>query len=211
MATASATSSDRQWFIVGRWQEFEGESRANLLRIAAVGVFYTIQLIQYYGLSARTEADEAFHRGATMLAVAWTLLALAVLLCLRRRIFPAALKYLSTLVDICLLTALAALAEQPAQTPLVMVYFLTLALAGLRFSLRLVWFATLASMVGYLYLVGATDETWFDADHATPVSQQLVVLASLGLTGVLLGQILRRVRSLAEEFARRLQTAGQAK
>jgi len=26
---------DRQWFIVGRWQEYEGEGRANLLRIAA--------------------------------------------------------------------------------------------------------------------------------------------------------------------------------
>ena len=35
---------DRQWFIVGRWQEYEGEGRANLLRIAGIGAFYCIEL-----------------------------------------------------------------------------------------------------------------------------------------------------------------------
>jgi len=209
MAAASPRSSDRQWFIVGRWQEYEGESRANLLRIVALAAFYTIQLIQYYGLSHRTEADQQFHSGVTVLAVAWTLLAVAVMLCLNRRIFPAALKYISTLVDVCLLTAVASLAKSPANTPLVMAYFLIIALAGLRFSIPLVWFATGMSMLGYVYLVGATDDTWFDADHVVPVSQQLVVLASLGLTGILLGQILRRVRALAEDFARRMQAIGE--
>jgi hypothetical protein len=32
-----------------------------------------------------------FHQKATGIAVAWTMVALAVMLCLRRRIFPAAL------------------------------------------------------------------------------------------------------------------------
>ena len=36
----SAARDDREWFIVGRWQEYEGEARANLLRIAGIGAFY---------------------------------------------------------------------------------------------------------------------------------------------------------------------------
>jgi hypothetical protein len=205
MASADAASRQRQWFIVGRWQQYEGENRANLLRIVAVGGFYLVQLIHYYGFSTKAEADVRFHAAATALAVAWTLLSLAVLLCLKRRIFPAALKYVSTLCDLTLLTALAAtFTTQKASSPLVLAYFLIIAMAGLRFSLGLVWFATLGAMLGYLYLVGQTDSTWFDNDHKVPVVNQLVTLLCLGLTGVLLGQIIRRVRSLADDYARRL-------
>ena len=53
-ATAATTpvpgSDDRAWYIVGRWQEYEGEARANLLRLAAVAAFYAIELINYYGV-----------------------------------------------------------------------------------------------------------------------------------------------------------------
>ena len=31
MANATTTVNDRQWYIVGRWQEYEGEGRANLV------------------------------------------------------------------------------------------------------------------------------------------------------------------------------------
>ena len=41
---------DPQWRIVERWQEYEGELRANLLRIAGIGLFYGIKLLNYYGL-----------------------------------------------------------------------------------------------------------------------------------------------------------------
>jgi hypothetical protein len=208
MASANVDARDRQWFIVGRWQQYEGESRANLLRIVAVGAFYAIQLIQYHFLEAPSAAADKFHSAATLLSVAWILLSVAVMLCLRRRIFPAALKYASTLCDLVLLTALVAtFTEAKANSPLVLAYFLIIALAGLRFSLPLVWTATLGAMLGYLYLVGQTDDAWFDSNHAVPVVQQLVTLLSLGLTGILLGQILRRVRSLAEDYAERIGKA----
>ena len=206
MASGNVDARDRQWFIVARWQQYEGESRANLLRIVAVGAFYLIQLIQYYWLEPRTAATERFHTAATLLAVAWILLSVAVMLCLRRRIFPAALKYVSTLCDLVLLTALVStFTEDKAKSPLVLAYFLIIAVAGLRFSLPLVWFTTLGAMLGYVYLVGQTDDAWFDGSHAVPVVQQLVTLLSLGLAGVLLGQILRRVRSLADDYAKRLK------
>ena len=210
MATAAARApAERQWFIVGRWQEFAGEQRANLLRIAAVGAFYSVQLLQFYVLSEPGAAQQEFHRQATAIAVAWTMVALAVMLCLRRQIFPAALKYCSTACDILLLTALASLGGGPA-SPLVYAYFSIVALAALRFSLPLVLFATLAAMLGYLGLVGIEDaktSRWFDARHAVPPVVQLLTLLSLGLTGIVIGQVVRAVKALAAEYAQRLEAA----
>jgi hypothetical protein len=92
----------------------------------------------------------------------------------------------------------------------VLAYFLILSLAALRFSLGLVWFATLASMAGYEALVGVEDakvSRWFDAYHAVPPATQLVTLLSLAMTGVVLGQVVRQVRRMAEDYARRLAAA----
>src|SRR5262249_40031993 len=58
---------DRQWFIIGRWQEFEGEAIANLVRIAAILIFYAAHAIQHYWMldDAARAADADFHRLAT--------------------------------------------------------------------------------------------------------------------------------------------------
>ena len=48
MAIATLGAGQRQWFIVGRWQEYDGESRANLLRMGAVGAFYIVELLRFY-------------------------------------------------------------------------------------------------------------------------------------------------------------------
>jgi len=219
MATAAAGSvSERQWFIVGRWQEYEGEARANLLRIIAIGAFYGLELFNYH-VAGQPDLDfTAYHKRVTALAVAWTMVSLGILLCLRRQIFPAGLKYVSTSCDLALLTALAAVDHGPnsslpdgPHSALVTVYFLIVALAGLRFSLGLVWFATLGAMLGYLALVGLADaktSRWFDAQHAVPPVVQLITLVALGLTGIVVGQVVRRVKGMAEEYARRLTAKG---
>jgi hypothetical protein len=212
MAFTTTVPGERQWFIVGRWQEYEGEARANLLRIVAVGAFYTVELLRFYGFE-NTDAEQLpFHRQATAIAVAWTLVGLAVMLCLRLRIFPAALKYASTACDLVLLTALAALGGGP-NSPLVFGYFLIIAMAALRFRLRLVWFATIAGMLGYWLLVGLEDaktSRWFDAEHAVRPATQLLTLLSLALTGIVIGQVVRRVRGMASDYAQRLAVAEKA-
>ena len=207
---ADSTSKDRQWYIVGRWQEYEGEGRANLIRILAIGVFYAIQLAHFYSFANHQpdtpEFQQAtfFHQAATTLAVAGSLASLAILLCLRRRIFPGALKFISSGVDLLLLTGLASIGAGP-ESPLVLIYFLIIAMAGLRFSLRLVWCATLGSMLGYLALVGMKDDRWFDPKHVVAPVEQIMTLVSLALTGVVIGQIIRRVRALAEDYSRRVE------
>jgi hypothetical protein len=197
----------RQWFIASRWQEYEGESRANLLRILAVGTFYLVELLRFYVFEKAAAEHLPFHRQATLIAVAWTMVALAIWMCLRLRIFPAALKYVSTACDVLLLTSLAALNAPGPFSPLVLGYFLIIAMAALRFSLGLVWFATIAAMLGYWSLVGLVDKKWFDADHAVPPTRQLVSLVSLALTGIVIGQVVRRVKSMAIDYAQRLAAA----
>jgi hypothetical protein len=205
MATAAQPSArDREWFIVGRWQEYEGESRANVLRIVAVGAFYAVQLVHYYAFSGRGAAELVFHQRATGLAVAWTMLALTVLLALRLKIFPAGAKYVSSGGDLLLLTALASLAAGP-HSPLVLAYFLIIVMAALRLSLGLVWFTTLGGMLAYLLLVGLVDDAWFDTQHAVSPTTQLLTLLSLAMTGVVTGQVVRRVRTLAAEYAERVE------
>jgi hypothetical protein len=207
MTTATGQIEDRQWFIVGRWQEFGGEARANLLRIVAVGAFYVVELVRFYGFEHGAPEQMPFHRQATLIAVAWTMVGLAVWMCLRLRVFPAALKYTSTTCDVLLLTSLTALNAPGPFSPLVLAYFLIIAMAALRFSLGLVWFATVASMIGYWSLVGLVDRSWFDADHAVPPVRQLITLLSLALCGISLGQVVRRVRQIAVEYAARMAEA----
>jgi hypothetical protein len=204
MATAARDPvGQRQWYIVGRWQEYDGEGKANLLRLVTICVFYVLQLIHFYFLTPAGERDLTFHRAATTLAVAASLLSLAVLLCLRGRIFPAGLKFLSTGADVLLLTMLAAVGAGP-NSPLVLAYFLVIAMAALRFSLPLVWFATPCTMIGYLALISIKDDRLFDANHVVRPVEQLVMLATLALTGIIIGQVIRRVRSLADEYSQRM-------
>lgn len=208
--SGDSRSDDRQWFIVGRWQEYEGEAKANLLRIIGIGAFYTIELLNYHGLSLgwlqlpRVEGvDQRFHQTVTALAVAWTLTSLGIFFCLRRQIFPWILKYVSTAADIVFMTSILMLADGP-RSPLTVGYFLVVALAGLRFSLSLVWFATGGSMCGYLYLLGYAK--WFAVpDRRIRIEryEELIFLVALALSGVVLGQILRRVRRIAEDYAQR--------
>ena len=46
-------------------------------------------------------------------------------------------------------------------------------------------------------------------DVVAPV-EQLLTLVSLGLTGVVIGQVVRRVKALAAEYAQRVNAAGKA-
>ena len=201
--------ADRQWYIVGRWQEYEGESRANLLRIAGIGAFYVVELMNYYGLhwgfiEMPKQVDAAFHRLVTGLALGWVVVALAIHLSLTQRFFPAALKYLSTACDLLFLTAILAISDGP-RSPLLVGYFLIIVLASLRFSLPLVRFATAGSMAGYLILLGYVK--WYSGrDLNVPRYHELIFLLGLAISGVILGQVIRHVRQIAKEYAQRLES-----
>jgi hypothetical protein len=209
-ALKSSAEIDRQWFIIGRWQEYEGEARANLLRIIAIAAFYIVELINYYGLSLRfiempKVVELPFHRAVTALAVTWAAIALCIHLCLIQHVFPSILKYLSTACDIVLLTAILTVADGP-KSPLIVGYLLIIVLATLRFNLPLIWFAAAGSMAGYLFLLGYAK--WFtERDLRVARYQQVIFLLALALSGIVLGQVIRRVRRLAKDYAARLEAS----
>ncbi len=202
--------ADRQWYIVSRWEEFEGEGRANLLRVIAVTAFYAVELINYYGLQLGPlemppQVDRPFHLAVTTLTIAWLALCLGIAYCRHHHVFPAGLKFVSTGADIVLLTTVQSLGDGP-KSPLVVGYFLILATAGLRFDLTLLRCATAGVLGGYLYLLGFA--RWFAPPERAPLMRlpryhQLIVVLALTLTGVILGQIIRRVHRLAEQYAAR--------
>lgn len=206
---AAAADADRQWFITRRWQEYDAEGRINLLRTVGIGVFYAIELANYHGVSLGplqlpkvAGVDERFHQSITLLCMAWGLVCVGVLVCLVRRYFPPVLAYVVTAADLALLTTVLLAASGP-RSPLLAAYFLVLALAALRFRLPLVWFSTLGAMAGYLVLLGYA--RWYATqDLSVPRYHQLMFLAALGLTGIALGQLVRRARRLAEVYAARL-------
>jgi hypothetical protein len=187
-----------------------------LLRIIGITVFYAVELVNYYGLNLGViqmpvVVNRAFHLAVTVLVVAWGMLCVSVLHCRRQGILPFWLKFVSTGVDLLLLTTILALADGP-RSPMVVAYFLVICLASLRFSLRLIWFATGGAIAGYLFLLGfarwGSIPGWEKPDMTLPRHAQLIFLLALLLTGIVLGQVIRRVRCLADNYARKVEEAG---
>ena len=200
---------DRSWYIVGRWLEFEGESRANVLRLIAIAAFYVVELINYHGLSLGViempkVVDSRFHLTVTSLVVAWTLVGLIVLYCQSHHFFPWAMKFVSTGFDVVFLTFVLAAASGP-KSPLLVGYFLLIALSALRFNLPLVWFTTLSSMAGYVVLTGFAK--WYATQFHVPRYHQLITLLAMALLGIIVGQVIRRVRGIAVDYAQRSVSA----
>lgn len=203
-----ADTSARAWYIVSRWQEYQGEMRANLLRILCVLALYGVHLVNHYFLidAAAREKQLEFHKALTFLCSGWVFVALGVQLCLRRQWLPAAISYATTAADIILVTLTANLGQGPA-SPAVFGYFLVIVLAGLRFQVVLLWCASLGCVAGYLALLALGHPHWLGSEEApkmVPRLEEAVVIISLLLSGIILGQIVRQAPNMAGEYVERL-------
>lgn len=199
------------WFVAQRWQSLDGEYRANYLRIASLVSFYVIHLLQHYRplgiFESQIPTDRFFHVALTLIVATWLLMSLAIDFCLRHRRFPTATPFLTTGIDVALLTSILCLGGGQ-QSPLVFAYALILVLSAIRFNLRLVQATTAAVIFGYLILMVLG--RWPDAFTGkqigvVPRYAQCITLLTLGITGVMLGQMVRRVKIMAEHFASRLE------
>jgi hypothetical protein len=198
---------EEPWRIAVRWQEYDGELRACLLRILAVVLMYGLYLVQSWSV-AKTEAAGRFHQQVTMISIVWLFLSLGTLMMLRARFMPAWMKYLTTAIDLVLVTLLCLLGHGPS-SPAVMIFFLVQALSTLRFRVGLVVLATVGSMLGYMVNVGAADDSWLDANHSTPLLQQAITLATLASVGLVLSQILHVAKRVTLSYQSRA-TSGRS-
>ncbi|TWT93814.1 hypothetical protein [Stieleria varia] len=210
METAKTTlSDDEAWFVASRWQQLAGEHRANHLRILAIVAFYLVHLVQHYQpgglLKSDTPPDQIFHVALTVIVAGWLLMALTIDFSLRLRIFPLFTPYVTTGLDLALLTAILCLGGGQA-SPLILGYFLILILSALRFSLPLVRAATAAAIVSYLYLLAMGKWPHLFGDRiigVVPRYHQIITLLAIGITGIVLGQMIRRFRAMAKHYAER--------
>lgn len=193
------------WHVTSRLEQLRGEERANVLRVLGVVVFYVIEVLNRHGLSVgglvvpQVEGvDASYHAMATALAAAWIAVAAMVFIALKSRIFPPALKYLSTGADLLLLTAVLTLADGP-RSPMLLAYFLLIALAGLRVSVPLVLFATAGAVIGYVFLRLDTLARRVELD--VPAHWQITTIASLVLCGIVVAQIVSAVHRAAKAYA----------
>lgn len=199
----------RSLFTIERFQDYEGEERANLLRVIGVGAFYLIHYLHFHKVKLGAlqlddvEISQRFHIIVSAFCAAWALMALSVLVCLRGFTLPSWVKFATTAGDLMLLTAILCIGDGP-RSPIVVGYFLILCIAALRFNLKLIQVATVGALGGYLVVLGcARWPEWIGRDPMGSVSryEQLVMLIAIGLTGIILGQVIRRTRRLVMSLA----------
>jgi hypothetical protein len=206
-----------------------GEVRLNLVRLAALAAFYGYHLVNVSVHRNDATLAGAYHVAVTALVMVWASGAAGLYLYLSRRTGPVVesstredrpvtarihlpggvpewLPYAVTAWDALLITTLLMLAGGP-QTPLVVLYFLLVAAAPLRLSLRLVYAATLLAVAGYLFVLGhhifwrIRFDRYYDTEtHRVPRTEEAVMLLGLLASGVLAGQVVRQARRLTRSL-----------
>jgi hypothetical protein len=203
-----AQAEEGPWADVQRIESWAGEVRVNLIRLAALIAFYGHHLINVYLIQDDPQMRGSYHVQVTAVVIVWGLVVLALYYCLSRRWVPPALKYVATLCDIILITALLALPGHNPSSPLAVLYFLVIAAAALRLSLPLVYLATLGSMAAFLVALGCYvffqvgTEEYYRPDSPYRISRtyEIILLLALGAAGILAGQLVRQVRRIVQGY-----------
>ena len=193
-------------------EAWAGEVRVNLIRLVGLVVFYAHHLVQYHFLKDDPWRTADYHFAVTALVVAWggmvalihwlTLPQLGKSELLR---YQGWMKYAITLFDLLFIFSMMTLHPEGARGPMALLLFLVVAAAPVRFSLQLVYVATLGAMLTYVLVVGTGylklgSERYYAADNVTRVPRptQVMMLLSLGGVGLLAGQVVRQTKRLTE-------------
>jgi hypothetical protein len=210
--------ADTTWVDARRPEAWAGELRVNLIRAVALVVFYASHLLNVYVWTDDPEARGAFHAVVTAAVLAWTVAILLLNVFLTRRFVSPALKYLSTAVDLVLITALVMVSPEGPRSPLMLLYFVVIAAAPLRLSLPLVYATTLGAMaaalfaLGHYVLVRLGWQEYMDPSkgHRIPRVTELLFLLALGASGLLAGQLVRQARRLVHGYPVKVQDHQEA-
>jgi hypothetical protein len=190
------------WHDSRRPESWAGEIRVNLVRLLAIALFYGRHLVEVMLSGRDSPLRGRYHLAVTMVVIVWVFEAVVLHLWLSRRFWADWIKYAAVLWDAMMITTLCAVAGG-VHTPLLLLYFGLIASAPLRLSLRLVYAATAASMLGYLFLLGyyAWHLVGFHKYYATPElriprSEEAIYLLAMLVCGLFAGQVVRKVRRM---------------
>lgn len=173
------------WF--QRRETWAGDVKANFIRVVALIIFAVNEILNYHVFHV---VDKKFHTGSMAVVLLWLLASVVFHALLRRHSLPRITPYLIPSVDILLLTWLLFLADG-TRSPLVSVYFLIIALAGLRFNPLVILYTAGATVIGYLGVVQFTKVQ--KPEFLVPVYHVVIVSLALLLMGVIVSHLLARV------------------
>jgi hypothetical protein len=204
------TSDSDAWSGAQRVEAWAGELRVNRIRLVALIVFYARHLVDMYMLHAGPPgarladpgATARYHLGVTIIIILWGAMSAALAWMLATRRVPDWLKYVSVAWDLAMITAIGVLAGEP-RSPLMLLYFVVIASAPLRLSLKLVYVATFGAWVGYeivlawyAWVLVGFNRYYATPDLRIPRSTQAIMLLALGAAGLMAGQVVRQARRL---------------
>jgi hypothetical protein len=211
--------SDERWADARRLEAWAGEMRVNLIRAAALIVFYGHHLLVVYVYGGdRSPESITFHAQVTTITLSWMAAVFLIYGCLKRRWLPPGLKYAATFWDLTMISALLIASPEGPLSPLLYLYFVVLAAAPLRLSLPLVSATTLAVMAAALMVMGhyvfyrVGREAYYadGSPYRIARSSEIVFLLSVGTAGLLAGQVVRQARRLVEGYPVRVAEKREA-
>jgi hypothetical protein len=207
----------QRWEDARRLEAWAGEVRVNLIRAVALVAFYGQHLVRAYLLhydDARLRGK--YHLLVTAVVLAWAGAIFVLYFCLSKRLVPPALKYVATLWDLVMITALLIIGRGP-QNPLIVLYFLVVAAAPMRLSLPLVYVATLGAMaaatlvMGHYVFIEIGYQNYYHPDYNGRIARhnEIIFLLALGTAGLISGQMVRQARRLVDGYPVRVKEPGE--
>lgn len=180
-------------------EEKSGERKINLIRLAAIAVFFLNELFNFHVLGV---VDRRLHLRAVCLLLSWEVYAAAAWYLVNRKgVYARWMKYVSTGTDALFLTLILVLVEGN-NGPLVPMYYVLITLSALRYSRRAIFAAAGFSAAGY----AAVWYFSFGNPRLVPISTYVAVLQMLimALVGAFAGYVVRKMRGLVLKFAHNL-------
>jgi len=177
------------------WESWAGEIRVNYIRLVAIALFYG-QHVLHAIIAGSSSFDPRYHLRATMLALTWSMLVIAVYVLSSKQQCPPYLKFLATAYDILMIALTIKLTEGYLGV-WNMLYLLPITATALRHSLKLAYFATGLAIATYLcslgfYMYWHVGAAKYCGDLQT--TDLAVVVLSMLTTGLLSGQTIRQAR-----------------
>ena len=177
-------------------EEKAGEQKVNIIRLAAIAVFFLDELLNYYWLGA---VEHRIHLSTRWTLVVWELFAFAAWYRVNLRgNYARWMKYASTGVDVLFLTFIV-IALEGNSGPLISLFYLLIAESALRYSRGAIFAVTGLSAAGYatvwLYSFGNPR-----IPSVSTYAAGIHILAMI-VMGVIVAYIVKKMRDLVFKFA----------
>jgi serine/threonine-protein kinase len=203
--SASALADDLERFLAGEavearprrpWQRLQRWARrepALASRLGGLAVFAAVIQANYH---IAGHSQPAVHFAVLAVVALWALASWGCQRLLGRRRGAGVVRYLWAGGEPFLLTALLTLTGNEAG-PLLIVYAVLVAAAGLWFSVRLVWFTTAMAELAFGFLVVSAEKLRAEPHHA------VVFVACLAVVGLVVAHQVQRARVLGRHYEHR--------